>query len=74
MQTEDKIRAYRDALRRGVDAPCMCSVSGHAIECEIGRIVIEDVIRTLGWVLNDLPVDVAILFENRLRGVLRDFS
>ena len=69
MQTEDKIRAYRNALARGVDAPCSCAASGHAIECELGRIVLNDVINTLGWVLDDLPVDVAILFQDRLRDV-----
>lgn len=67
MKTIEEIRAYRDSLRFGAALPCRCRPGfDHEAECYSGRLMMDDAINTLSWVLDDLSVDVAILFNLRV--------
>lgn len=67
MQSEEKIRAYRDALAIAVVAPCSCDETGHAEECRLGGLAMSDAVNTLSWILGDMDAGDAIAFENRVR-------
>lgn len=62
MKTADEIRKYRDALVRN-NPNCNCG----ELKCYLSGVMMNDTIQTLSWILDDMDVDQAILFEARVR-------
>jgi hypothetical protein len=57
VRDEAKVRSFRDALRVALTRTCGCAAAGHAAECDKGRSLIGQTLRTLDWVLGDDDMD-----------------
>ena len=77
MKTADEIRRRRDHLRVAMQMPCGCAGTIHEEGCVRGSCMMQAVVQTLGWVLDDddamqdlvdrMAKDVAEFIEEKAR-------
>lgn len=61
MKTEREIRQFRDDHRKAMDVPCSCAATGHAYECEAGRMMGVGALAALSWLLDEEPAFQAVV-------------
>lgn len=53
MRDEKVIRDYRNALKKLNTQPCNCHLGQHAIQCQIGGLLMTDGVRLMTWILGE---------------------